>query len=795
MYKSHFDGYRNGSARGWIVDIEKPTCSVRLGLYTNKQLVKTFMANRYREDLAIAKIGDGCCAFEVTFDNSKAFEIEIRVLADGTLVKGSRRLFQTGDEYTDRVLRSLHFSEYDQFKPQNLTLNGTPLQYGKRSSRLTNGFSKIVAEHGGVKYSAHMEWMCSRHRRGSPSFFSRIRRNPLDDLYWYFFECTETSKAIAEYDFENLDLPVFPNFSGLEHHTLLFNLWLHRTGRKLDDIRIDGLKAHFDFCIALVSAGSNLPVDTGLSYGSEYPLLADNNNLNENLPQLTAYFYKKWMEGYKHLYRFDQLDGYILFLFDCCLHARNLREVELLGTSVKSFFSAPVAVGLGVVSRFSLICYALAHAAQNGSDADLTHTTAEQISDWFSETWLSIYPQHNDLKLLGMLDVAIVLEKYCYIVAHWDSPSGLTQNAHMSARALSECGVPVVMILPNGKIYDRLDILEQSDNCKLLKSFVILHVNADEAPAALYSISQSINLDQVLIVGYFLWELEVVPEAHKLGLSLVDEIWVPTEYVQKLYQSVCESSIVKIGKAITVPEIANPNRMKFGLREDALVFLISFDFGSSIERKNPLAAVKAFLGAFAERDDVLLVLKTTSYQPEHWGDPFDQWGQILDLVANERRIKIIDQFLSEGDMFELIACSDVIVSPHRAEGFGYVPAYGLLYRKSVVVTGYSGTCDYCDENNAWIVKYQLTAVPNERFVYHVPDARWAEIDAIDLRRCLLQAATDARKKEPSRFSRETLKRQSVDQLEANFSYSRLKNTMLKRLRVLKLIKKNLKSPT
>lgn len=790
MYKYHFDGYLKGKACGWIINLEQPRQRVPLGLFAEGRLVHSGLAELYREDIYKAGIGDGCCGFEIPADIGNQLELEVRVLADGMPIAGSCRSFLTTDDCANRILRSGHFDGYVQFKPENLVASLGPRLLTRHPSRLTRGFSRIVGHHEGVAYTAHMQWLCSRLRRGAPSFFSKERRNALDDLYWYLFECADPSKALAEYALGYLSSAVFPVFAGMEHHTVLLAVWLHRTGRQLQDLRKDGMQAHTDFCHALVAANSGCPPATKLEMQAVVRLSKVLGAVEPagGLPSITNYLKTKWERRHQDLHRFEGVTGYLLFLFDCCLHAQNAREIEFFGTDVLDFFRAPIALQEGACSRFSLLCFALAARMASAGGANFSHTSAREVNVWFEETWLQAHPLHEVFLMEGQgarTSPSHTAGHACYVVAHWNSPSGLTQNAHMSVKALTDAGLPVVKLLPNGDLQGRMAGSTNGPTVKLKKSLVLLHVNADDAPAALYAAGAQVNLDTAYVVGFFLWELETVPDTHKLGVSLVDEIWAPTQFVATAYRNMGAANVQWVGKGISVPQILAPNREKFQLKAHSIVFLLSFDFHSSIERKNPLATVLAFREAFTNRDDVQLVIKSTPAQPGHWGDPFDQWGQIVAIATSDQRITVIDEFLSDADLFELIACSDVIVSSHRAEGFGYLPAYGLLYGKRVVVTGYGGTADYCNAGNAWLVKFDLVQVPNERFIHPVPGAKWAAIDVQDLAHCMVQASAQPKPKGRAlKASPATAKGRTAVQ---QFAPSGLTMRYIERLRAAKLV--------
>jgi glycosyltransferase involved in cell wall biosynthesis len=226
-------------------------------------------------------------------------------------------------------------------------------------------------------------------------------------------------------------------------------------------------------------------------------------------------------------------------------------------------------------------------------------------------------------------------------------------------------------------------------------------------------------------VGFFLWELDHLPESHRLGMDLVDEIWVPTEFLRRVYSGSAKVPVRNVGKYLLTPDLSKLAKRK----NQGFTFLVSFDFHSGVERKNPLVALKAFAKAFPPNiGDVRVVVKTTEYVPNHWGDPHDQWLQIMEIAKKDPRIRIVTEMLSEWSYFSLMNECDCVVSTHRAEGFGYLPAYGMLLRKSVIATDYSGTTDFCTPETAWLLQYRLKPVVQGEFIVDVPDAAWADVD-------------------------------------------------------------------
>jgi glycosyltransferase involved in cell wall biosynthesis len=185
--------------------------------------------------------------------------------------------------------------------------------------------------------------------------------------------------------------------------------------------------------------------------------------------------------------------------------------------------------------------------------------------------------------------------------------------------------------------------------------------------------------------------------------------------------------------AIVPPAASAATRADFGLPEDAVVVLVSFNLASSFVRKNPFAAIAAFRGAFGDRPDRILLLKVS--HPEHAPRDFARLTQ----MAQAANIRIDTRTHSPGDRHALTKCADIVLSLHRGEGFGLVMAEAMLLGKPVIATGWSGNTDYMDATNAALVPYRLAPARDDRSVYH---GLWAEPDVARAAEILRHLADD-----------------------------------------------------
>ncbi len=245
------------------------------------------------------------------------------------------------------------------------------------------------------------------------------------------------------------------------------------------------------------------------------------------------------------------------------------------------------------------------------------------------------------------------------------------------------------------------------------------------------------------IIGYWAWELPKVSEAWRAGLPFVHEIWALSQFTADAFRAWLPPDAPQAVRAVPIPVAVAPprparlDRAAFGLPDDAVVVLVSLNLASSFERKNPLAAIAAFQQAFGHRSDRLLLLKLSN--PNHFADDF---VRVRQAVAGAPNIRIETRTLPAAESHALTACADLVLSLHRSEGFGLVPAEAMLLGRPVVATAWSGNMDFMDENSAALVGYRLVPACDPRGVCEAPGAVWAEPNVADAARHLVRLADD-----------------------------------------------------
>nr|WP_296696974.1 glycosyltransferase [Thiocapsa sp. UBA6158] len=245
-------------------------------------------------------------------------------------------------------------------------------------------------------------------------------------------------------------------------------------------------------------------------------------------------------------------------------------------------------------------------------------------------------------------------------------------------------------------------------------------VNADWLPTVKDDVASQLPNERYAI-GYWAWELSEFPRRWTPAFDLVDEIWVASEHVRGGIQRLTEKPVRVVPNPVSVDAHDLPGREFFDLPKDRFIYLTLFDVHSIVARKNPQGAIDAFKSAFDPLDRyVHLVVKVNNADEE-------ARETLLKSIADRPNITIVDRVLTRRETNGLFQSCDVLVSLHRAEGFGLPPAEAMWLGKPVIATNYSGNTDFMTDANSLLIPYRLVKIGVNQGPYD-KDAVWAEPD-------------------------------------------------------------------
>lgn len=304
--------------------------------------------------------------------------------------------------------------------------------------------------------------------------------------------------------------------------------------------------------------------------------------------------------------------------------------------------------------------------------------------------------------------------------------SGITRAGRQTLEAITASGVAAIDLdfaLPRDRMEEEAEY-NGSIFSSSKRNLHLLTLNPEHLAECVITNLARIR-EQDYIIGQFAWELDEISPVHDCGIQLVDEIWVSSQFQADVYSRKAKKPVLNMRQALAPKPAAQLSRTDFGLPEKDYLFFFSFDALSIIERKNPLAILKAFQQAFPDSTEKAgLVLKTRNVENAPTERDRHHWQEALAYIQQDARIRVIDTTLPDESISALYLLTDCYISLHRSEGFGFGPAEALFHGKPVITTAYSGVCDFCTEDTSKLVDYDLIPVPPKQYPFVDTESRY-----------------------------------------------------------------------
>lgn len=323
-----------------------------------------------------------------------------------------------------------------------------------------------------------------------------------------------------------------------------------------------------------------------------------------------------------------------------------------------------------------------------------------------------------------------------YIVGPLSSASGLGESARLCLASLTAAGIAAV-----GVDISRLLMQDTTLEGGYIPpaalpagpGSLVVYANAPLMPLVLLALGRR-RVKGKTIIGFWAWELPRFPAAWHIGLRFVHEVWVSTHFIREAIGPKPPVPVRVIPYPVPVPAAppsGSPAQMGGGLR-----VLTMFNMRSGFSRKNPVAAIQAFLTAFGGQGPHRLTIKVTNGQ-----DYPDGWRALRQAAYGHEAIEIIDEAMTPDAVAALVDSCDVMLALHRSEGFGLHLVEAMLRGKVVVATNWSGNVDFLSPENSRPVPYRLVPAHDPQGTYDDPSQLWAEPD-IDAAAGHLRALVD-----------------------------------------------------
>lgn len=312
------------------------------------------------------------------------------------------------------------------------------------------------------------------------------------------------------------------------------------------------------------------------------------------------------------------------------------------------------------------------------------------------------------------------------VAGFFGSVSGIGEGAHRFASRLEAAGFTVTRF-DLAPVFGHARNLDAGAAAEALApgGVLVLHLNGAET-IQLAALRPDLFRGR-RVIGYWAWETETLPAGWRPAFDFVDEVWAPSAFVADAVRAAAPRPLpVRVAPhPLEFGPAPAADRAAFGLPADAVVFLTTFDLRSTLARKNPAGAVEAFRRATERADGrAVLVCKVVGEEAAPAG-----WPALKAEIARTPGARLETRALGHAEMDRLVASCDAVLSLHRAEGFGLLPARAMAYGIPVVATGWSGNLEYMDADGALLVEHRLVPVEDPQGLY--VGGRWAEPDLDD----------------------------------------------------------------
>ncbi len=202
-------------------------------------------------------------------------------------------------------------------------------------------------------------------------------------------------------------------------------------------------------------------------------------------------------------------------------------------------------------------------------------------------------------------------------------------------------------------------------------------------------------------IAYLAWEQRDGSHYWEETYQGFDQIWALSEFAAECFRRFMKREVLAVPCVLDFAAFpAAASKEELGLDPGKLTFLYVFDANSSIERKNPEAALRAFGQAFSPGEPVKLLLRASN---AHRLDHRERLRRVLRSAPPGLDIELVTGDLPYREILRLLSAVDCYVSLHRAEGFGYTCAEAMSYGRPVIASGYSGNLQFMNAENSFLV--------------------------------------------------------------------------------------------
>ena len=781
-YRGYLDGLtEDGLIRGWVVDRRTGRGRVPVALFAGSQIIEIGYANVVREDVRGVTGGEIECGFlfsldEAAFDKIRQADgqISVRTHNDKPYVIGAVTISidRSDPGLANDDIAACFVALRTEFDDLLERLEETPEQAAELPPIQQPAFEahgkmftteKIIPDVPLSGHPAYLDYVRYRYRMDEsyevePALESKDRY-----LYWYLTAYRAQEKRRVPLSREIIDYLNEPVVMAGQSHTISRIMWWRLMGRpdllantNLNDrdsylntlfwwAHQDATHLFFEDCLIPDRFADFLRGVHPSRRMDSYPLSYFTERYFQNSPRL-------------HFLKPGTAEGRKLLALAMLLSA--IKRPDLLRYIPRDTINGLLAPDEDGSSPFEKYLIEMQSHTTNEDEgtaqtpismsrARYAAILRTQFFDLDSYRFMTRDPEGNRFEAAAMTVAENGREKVdVQLIGPLAKASGLGQATRLSAAILRETGLSVRGVdfdldnpAPEGFSSDTL--IEDYGPAKIN----IIHLNAESTPLA-YAYQPDV-FSGAYNIGYFFWELDQPAYCHYLGMELLEEIWVSTEYGVEIYKSdASDTPVVNVGMCyedntdITRDDSRAFVNRRFQFDESHYVCLVAFDSFSFVQRKNPVNVLKAFQQAFEGVPEARLIVKTQNRDSVFDPVQVALWDRVDAIMSGDPRIIVINETLSYRDLLRLKCGSDCYISLHKSEGWGFGMIEAMNLKVPVVCTAYSGNMDFCSDETAWLVDYEERALRPGQYIFVREGAKWAEPDVADAARQMRAAYDD-----------------------------------------------------
>ena len=223
-------------------------------------------------------------------------------------------------------------------------------------------------------------------------------------------------------------------------------------------------------------------------------------------------------------------------------------------------------------------------------------------------------------------------------------------------------------------------------------------------------------------IGFWAWELEVLPDSWIKQAELFDEIWTISEFCLLTFKKYLPNKTIRL---IHIPgnfikrKDKNKSKKSLGL-DDKFIVTFIFDGFSDIERKNPYGVIETFKKSLSNFKDCILIIKAHNLTN-------NEITELKNLSYPFDNILLFNENWTSEKMEQLFNSTDVYISLHRSEGSGLTVMESIYLGIPTITTNWSGNLDFCNSDFCELVDYSITNVSEKSLYFkYGENINWAE---------------------------------------------------------------------